>query len=422
MSYTGFARLSVGVGLLLAGAACQTQPPTGDPIRVGLLLSYSGYAAGNSVNSERALRLAIDQANQSGGIGGRPLRVVARDTGSVPALIDQPARELLDAGVATFIGPDTTDLIAQFAQVLRSQEDPDRRERTAILPSLNTSSDSLWKPDWWFVMGPSAVRVACDLVTQLRADGRQNPLLLYNPIGQNSWLSWELGLTYGMPKLVLPTDPIWSEDSLASIVEKLESADAYVLAALPASGSSLIHALVASGKLHDPGRWYLAPALHTPAFLASIPRGALEGAHGVAPGTVGGGRADFEKAFRARWGEKPLDDAYPFFDAGAITALALGRAMARNGVIPAHADLSEHVVAVTSCGVGSGALPADCEAIGWNDVGQGLDSLAAGKEIRYVGLTTPVFDKQGQTPDAHTEWWTITGGAFRGILKSGDCR
>ena len=49
-------------------------------------------------------------------------------------------------------------------------------------------------------MGAGTARMACELVAQLRADGRNNPLLLVNPTGQNNALAWDLGLTYGMPQ------------------------------------------------------------------------------------------------------------------------------------------------------------------------------------------------------------------------------
>ena len=53
-------------------------------------------------------------------------------------------------------------------------------DRTVILPSNNTSSDVEWRGPSWFVMGAGNSRVACELVAQLRADGRKNPLLLVN--------------------------------------------------------------------------------------------------------------------------------------------------------------------------------------------------------------------------------------------------
>ena len=48
------------------------------------MLSYTGYLAANSINSERALLMAIEAANAAGGIDQRRVEVLARDTRSDP--------------------------------------------------------------------------------------------------------------------------------------------------------------------------------------------------------------------------------------------------------------------------------------------------------------------------------------------------
>jgi hypothetical protein len=304
-----------------------------------------------------------------------------------------------------FIGPDTTDLITQLSTHLS--------DRTVILPSLNTSSDIEWRPYSWFVMGASTGRVACELVTQLRVDGRKNPLLLVNPTGQNNALSWDLGLTYGMPKVILPTNELASQVSIGALTRDLAGADAYVLAAFPTSAAALIYALAATGELREPDRWYLSPTLHTPAFLQAIPKGALQGARGVAPGTVSGA-ADFRAAFQARWEDVPLDDAYPFFDAGAIAALAIEHAHLTEGAIPGGTGMAPHIVAVTR----AGGTP-----VQWDHLAEGLDLLRRGQEIEYFGLSGLIqFDSSGQTRTASTRWWTIDGAAFTDIPHEGDCK
>jgi ABC-type branched-subunit amino acid transport system substrate-binding protein len=394
------ATVAVAVG---AAGACDDPGRPAGALPIGLLLSYSGYLAANSVNSERALLMAIEAANAGGGVDGRLLWVIAKDTRSDPAKVAMPARELVDAGAALFIGPDTADLITALRSVLG--------ERTVLLPSYATASDIEWKPRAWFVMGASTLRVGCELVAQLKQDGRQSPLLIVNPTGYNSWLSWRLTNRYGMPRFVLPTD----QPSTAATVMPITSmtADAYVLAAFPTSGSSLVYALAAIGAMGDPRRWYLSPTLHTPAFVESIPKGVLQGARGVSAGTVGGA-AEFRARFTARWHDEPLDDAYPFYDAGAIAALALQRAVTATGGVPTGSALSEHILAVTSS---SGTV------IQWNEVGRGLDLLRQGQAVQYSGVSgSTAFDLSGQTPAASTSWWTVTADGFTDVASMSDCR
>lgn len=396
------ARLALLGGLALGGALACDDTPSGPTIPVGLMLSYSGQLAANSINSERAFRMAIEAVNAAGGVDGRELRVLARDTRSDPQKVSQPARELLDAGVAVFVGPDTNELLNQLRSVLS--------DRTVVLPSFATASID-FKPDAWFVMGASAARVGCELVAQLKADNRLKPLVVVNASGYNSLLGYELSVRHGMPKFVLPTE----EASTTSTARPIAAvaADAYVLAALPTSASPLIEALAAIGAL-DPGRWYLSPTLHTPAFLDSIPKGALQGAHGVSAGTAAGA-ADFRARFNARWQDVPLDDAYPFYDAAAMISLALQRVVARGGSISqAGKDLAPHLQAVSG---GAGV------SVRWDEIGKGLTLLRSGQEVSYAGLTgATAFDALGQIATAATNWWTIDQQGFTDIPAQSECR
>jgi branched-chain amino acid transport system substrate-binding protein len=394
--------LALPVALTVAAAGCGSAAAD-DPISIGLMLSYTGYLAANSVNSERALWMAIEATNAAGGVGGRRVQILARDTRSDVTRVSKPASELIAAGVAAFIGPDTNDLVTQLRPLLI--------DRTIVLPSFNTASQVFYKPAWWFTLGASTLRVACDLVEELRADGRQSPLVIFNPTGYNNTLAWDITNRYGLPKSVLPTD----RASTASAVAKIASAaaDSYVLAALPPSGTAFIYGLAFKGALTDPSRWYLSPTLHTPLFVEAIPNGALDGAHGVAPVSAPG-TADFWAAFAARWQDMPLDDAYVFYDTGAVIVLALQHALTQRGAIPTGTGLSEHLVAVTH----AGATP-----VRWNEIDRGLAALQRGEEIEYIGLSGVLeFDATGQTPAARTGWWKIQSNRFQEIPRLGDCR
>ena len=167
------------------------------------------------------------------------------------------------------------------------------------------------------------------------------------------------------------------------------------------------------GPLQPPAGWYLAPTLHTPAFLENIPKGSLDGARGVATGTIAGANA-FRVGFAARWQDAPLDDAYPFYDAGAIAALAMQRAMAREGTIPTGAGLGPHVIAVSR----AGGIP-----VSWDELDRGLALLAEGQEVGYVGLSGLLeFDATGQTLTTNTNWWTIGPEGFADVASKSDCR
>jgi ABC-type branched-subunit amino acid transport system substrate-binding protein len=396
--------LACGASLLLACGA--EDPAAHDPaheVTIGLLLSYSGYLAANSVNSERAVLMAVEAARENvDAFAGRSVRVLSRDTRSNVRDVVGRARELVDGGSAVILGPDTIDLVTALRSMLH--------DRTLILPSYATASDVEFKPPSWFVMGEATKRIACELVAQLHNDGRTRPLLIVNPTGYNSFLSWVLSNSYGMPKYVLATDEAPSLSEVGPITSF--GADSYVLAAFPTSASPLVLALFAAGQLQDGSQWYLSPTLHTPAFLESIPKDVLVGARGVSGGTVGGA-GDFRQRFRQRWQDDPLDDAYSFYDGAAVSLLALGRAIARDGAIPTGTGLSAHILAVTRPG---GQL------ITWDQLALGIELLRQGSEVTYIGLSGSLeFDASGQTRSSATHWWTIDGQGFADIANPGDC-
>ena len=203
---------------------------------------------------------------------------------------------------------------------------------------------------------------------------------------------------------MLPTDLASNRDIVPTISRALVNSDAYVLAAFPTSASALVYALTAKGDLLDPARWYLSPTLHTPAFLESIPKGVHERRPGVATGTVSGA-ADFRVAFARRWQDVPLDDAYPFYDAGR-----------RRRPGPATSDAARwcHPRQDRACPTTSWPSPrrAGRRCSGTSSP-RGLELLARGQEIEYFGLSGVIqFDASGQAPTASTKWWTIADEGF----------
>jgi ABC-type branched-subunit amino acid transport system substrate-binding protein len=375
-------------------AACSQSSSSSIPI--GLLLSYSGVLAANSVNSERALFMAIEAANDAGGVSGAMLAVLARDTRSSPTQVSAPTQSLIDAGVALFIGPDTPELVVELK--------PQLADRLVLLPSYTTSS-IFAKPNLWFVMGAPASRIACELQARVQEDGRTQPLVIADPTGFNSLLAYQINQQYSVPWIFLParqpSNPTTVQPILAS------PADAYILATLPGSASALIYTLSALGEVQESARWYLSPTLHNSALFETIPRGMLVGAHGVAAGPLGGPSADFAARYRARWQDIPFDEAYAFYDAAAVAALALQRATTRTGSPPPGTALVEDLVAVTHPGA---------TEIGWDEIPRGLELLRQREEITYRGLTGPLsFDTLGQSPAAPTYWWDVTE---RGIADS----
>ncbi len=391
------------IGVAGGASGCEA-PPDDDPVHVGLLLSYTGFQAADSINSERALRMAIETANLAGGVEGRRLQVVARDTRSDPRKVTAPTRELIEAGSAVIIGPDNSDLVTMVRPLLE--------DRTILLPSFSTASDLEWKPDSWFVMGAGAVRVACELNAQYKADGRSNVMQLASPSGYDSSLSYVLNNNYSLPRQSLADDLGSDATALASLIKAMESADGYVLAAPTTVATSLVYGLIAAGALGDPTRWYLSPTLHSPAFLASIPKG---GVHGCPRRLSGHGRRGrgFPGAVHRPLAGRPARRRLPL-----LRRRRPGRPVPAAGAAPGggHSRPAGPVHAPHRRDQ-AGGVP-----VKWNEIGRGLELLRQGQEIEYFGLTGQIqFDAAGEARVASTKWWAIGDDGFVDMPKDSKC-
>jgi branched-chain amino acid transport system substrate-binding protein len=92
---------SAALGVLLLATAIATlssahaQAPTGKPIRLGLIAELSGMLAFYGAETNRAAGVMVKEINAAGGLLGRPVELVTRDSkGTVNEAVRQ-ARDLL---------------------------------------------------------------------------------------------------------------------------------------------------------------------------------------------------------------------------------------------------------------------------------------------------------------------------------------
>lgn len=125
-------------------SACAPQP-----VRLGVLLPLSGEFAGYGVPMRQAMELACQSVNDAGGIGGRRLELVVRDSGGDPARAAASAVDLVEAErVPVLLAGGTS------AEVLAAAPVAQRYGRVLLSPSASTPllTDA---GDWVFRNYPS---------------------------------------------------------------------------------------------------------------------------------------------------------------------------------------------------------------------------------------------------------------------------
>ncbi len=158
------------VGALLAACADGGGPEStagDDPIAIGFVGELSGPFAIWGVPARDGMRLAVDELNAAGGIDGRQLTLVERDTQGVPEEGVTALRELIERrGVIAAGGLISSDVALATARIAEEEGVP--------LFLVMAGSDRILTPDSRMTFRtclPSASTIIDPLVAYLEAEG-----------------------------------------------------------------------------------------------------------------------------------------------------------------------------------------------------------------------------------------------------------
>jgi branched-chain amino acid transport system substrate-binding protein len=386
---------------LMALASCLPPPEDQAPpqaIPVALLLSYTGTSAAESINSERAVQLAIERVNAAGGVGGRPLRLVAHNIKSDGARTVEIINELVAQRVAVFIGPDSPNAVNQLILT--------HRNHTLFLPSVALSArDFIFSARNWFTFAPNTWALACAFKKQLETDGITRPLILHNPDSFHTELAvaLKMALAAANSAIVVPDRRPLGTPEVEEVLRR--AADGLLLITFPESAASVVSELSFRSQGTNGRRWYLSPTLRTPRFFANIPAGALLGALGPGPAAVYEAAA-FKQMFQQRWSDEPLDEAFAFYDATALAALAMQQALV-TGEMPSAVTLGGFVRKVASA-TDPDEPQFERQPVRWNELGRGLELISSGQRINYEGVSGRLdFNALGDPRETLVQWWRV---------------
>lgn len=382
--------MAAGLGLLaLVAQGCGDPSAARESTKIGLLLPFTGRAAGPSHNHERAVLLA--QA-QLGDVAGRPVEIVFGDTHSDLARGKAEAARMLDAGVVAIIAADTGELAQELLPVLRA------RNVLLVSPEIATSNEAASAAMPWFRLAPSARAMAESLARHLAlVAGVTDVLILSTADGYNaqfarSFKERYLQLGGRAEELALPED----RRSYDEILPQLAGRAHVVLAARPETAARLVNEMWSFGTLP---RWYLPPALRTDVFVRNASPQAVAGAIGVSPNVAI--EPGFAAAFARHWdGDVVLESALFYYDAFALLGLGLARAAAAPGSPAATDSLAAGVFAAAfNRGI----------AAQWDELPAALADVSAGVVRYYRGVTgSIVLTADGQRGIGQEKVWTVT--------------
>jgi ABC-type branched-subunit amino acid transport system substrate-binding protein len=388
-------------GLSLLGCVSSDKPaPPADAIRIGAVLPFSGERAASGVPLEAALRLAVEDVNAAGGLGGRQLWLDIEDSHSDDARGTANAIKLIESSaIPFFVGPEEPRVAYQIVNTIKSHNMVD------LLPALTSSR--FHDPSAsaaWFRLSPSVSYVACALAKRMLADGMAKVSVVVDADDYSGNFAVMLGsVIRSNGGTMLPSvlvDP--RSSSYSELFETLLhlAPDAAVLMTSPSSAASFLQEWAVRGR-HI--KLYLGPTLKDPALLRNVPAGLLEGLNGVSA-DLGDQAPAFAAYFETRTTIHPVAGSYYYFDAVALLALAVAEGVAQEGTIPSPAAMKTHMLNVSSA---AGTV------VSFDRLADGLALLASRQKISYSGAAgSYVLNALGDSTLNRGAIWQIAGNDF----------
>jgi branched-chain amino acid transport system substrate-binding protein len=95
--------------LIAVAAALLATTAAAEPIKVGAILAVTGPASNLGAPEARTLEMLVEAQNAKGGVNGRPLQLLLKDSGGSPEKAVSFAKQLIDEEqVVAIIGPSTS--------------------------------------------------------------------------------------------------------------------------------------------------------------------------------------------------------------------------------------------------------------------------------------------------------------------------
>jgi len=391
----------VVVSLLLLGVAGGVF--AAETVKIGMLTALTGALAPFGPPIQHGADLAVEQINKAGGVMGRELVLVVRDSGTAAAIGRDAAAKLVEIdGVPAIIGAlGSSVTIASSSVTIPNQVVQISPASTSVAISHLEDNDFVFRTTINdAVQGPAQAELAVDL-------GYKTVSVIYanNAYGKGLALAFTgaFGLKGGKVLAMVPYEE--AKPSYRSEVEQVigGNPDAINVIAYPVDGNKQ---LVIAIELGYEGAFLFCDGMKGEAVAAGPASKFIEGSFGTAAGSL---ITPVLEQFTADFNERFEPSAVPYnreaYDAAVLIALA----MWRTGPVFFELTRAEQGAAIRD-NLRSVANPPG-EEVAYGELEKAFDLLTEGKEIDYQGVSGPIlFDENGDVNAGAIEIWVIREG------------
>ena len=393
------------VVLVLVGTtlgACGDADAKKATLKIGMINPQNGGLAGYGPAMENGARLAVSQINAAGGLLGKDVELVVRDSASDPTVSRAAATALVDEGVQVIIGAAGSGNTLAAAEVTVPAHVV-QISGASTSPALTTVADD----DFLFRTVVTDEPQALVLAQKIYDDGWRNLAILYidNSYGVNLGTklasSFEaLGGTLTMSRSFAEgVDNTYNyQTDLAALYGS--GPDAIALIAYETQGTSFLATWDAADYS---GAWYLTDGMRSTNIAVNVGVSTVAGIVGTAAASTTGAAIDaFRADYQTKYGEAPGVYAENYYDAAMLVSLAIARAGAYDGT--AIRD------AMTPVATPPGTT------YGYGDIAAALAAAKAGDDINYDGPSGLVdFDANGDVSGPIEIWRFAVDGTIESL-------
>ena len=382
-----------------------------DTIKIGVLTAQTGGLAPFGTAIAEAAALAVAQMNGAGGIRGRMVELVIRDTGTAPAVGRDAAAKLIEIDrVSAIIGALSSGVTVASSSVSIANEVV-QISPASTSPQLTDLKDNNFV---WRTCPSDALQGIVQGTVAANAGYKTAAIIFVNnPYGKGLAESFAAAFEKKGGKVVAMVP---YEEAKPSYRGEVESAirrnpDVLNLIGYPVDGNKM---LVVSVELGYQGDYIFPDGMKGDAVSGGPAKDYIDGSLGTAPGAfppVPMFENDY-KAFLAQKGVSAADISdyvtIPFrpqaYDAAALIGLAIAKEGSKFFTMSQRNQgraIRANLRSVSAVGT----------QVKYNEFAKAFDLLKRGKPINYQGVSGPItFDKNGDVKEAAIDIWMVKNG------------
>ncbi|SPJ22308.1 ABC transporter substrate-binding protein [Palleronia abyssalis] len=369
----------------------------GDPVRIGVILGFTGPIESITPNMGTAAELAISEINEAGGIlDGRMLEAVRADSTCIDAAAAQAAAERLitSDGVAGIMGADCSGVTGAILANVAVPNGVAMISPSATSPGLSQAEDN----GLFFRTAPSDARQGEVMANILMEREIEEVAVTYTNNDYGKGFADAFTAAYedagGTVTLSAPHED--GKGDYSAEVGALASAGGDVLVVLgyaDQGGKGMIQSSLDSGAFDT---FMMGDGMFSEALLADLGSD-MEGSFGTVPWAEGEGTEAFNTAAEEAGFDPSTSYTRESYDAAALLALAMEAAGSTSA-----SDYGPMITEIAN-EPGEQILP--------GQLGRAIEILADGGEIDYVGATNVELIGPGEAAGTYREY-NIEDSAF----------